>query len=149
MPLVPLVPAAASAGGRFGVAAEARRLAAVRALGLLDSGADERFDRIVRVAALLFDVEAILRAHRAALVVADRPGLHFQTQAMTADWTFVRFHHGHRGRRGNYSRSELGEWAQRLRAWAREREAFAFFNNDWEAFAPRNAALLTRLLAAD
>ncbi len=94
------------------------------------------------------EVEALLRAHGAALVVADRPGLDFQTHALTAPWTFVRLHHGHRGRRGNYSATELEEWARRLRGWAREREVFAFFNNDWEAFAPRNAAQLARLLAA-
>ncbi len=94
------------------------------------------------------EVEALLRAHGAALVVADRPGLDFQTHALTAPWTFVRLHHGHRGRRGNYSATELEEWARRLRGWAREREVFTFFNNDWEAFAPRNAAQLARLLAA-
>ncbi len=94
------------------------------------------------------EVEALLRAHGAALVVADRPGLDFQTHALTAPWTFVRLHHGHRGRRGNYSATELEEWARRLRGWAREREVFTFFNNDWEAFAPRNAAQLARLLVA-
>ncbi len=94
------------------------------------------------------EVEALLRAHGAALVVADRPGLDFQTHALTAPWTFVRLHHGHRGRRGNYSATELEEWARRLRGWASEREVFAFFNNDWEAFSPRNAAQLARLLAA-
>ena len=46
----------------------------------------------------------------------------------------------HRGRRGNYSRGELEEWAGRLDEIRREVELFAYFNNDWEAFAPRNAA---------
>jgi uncharacterized protein YecE (DUF72 family) len=85
------------------------------------------------------DVYALLRAYGVALVIGDRKGLDFQTYEMTADWTLVRFHHGHRGRRGNYSHSELEEWAQRFEEWATNVEIYAYFNNDWEVFAPRNA----------
>jgi uncharacterized protein YecE (DUF72 family) len=56
----------------------------------------------------------------------------------------VRFHHGVRGRRGNYSESELREWAERIRAW--DVDVYAYFNNDWEAFAVKNAARLKELL---
>ena len=46
----------------------------------------------------------LLREHGVALVIADRPQIHdFQTHELTTDWTFVRFHAGTRGRRGNYS----------------------------------------------
>ncbi len=94
------------------------------------------------------DVYALLREHGAALVIGDRPEVHaFQTHELTADWTFVRFHSGTRGRRGNYSESELREWAARLRDLPVS-EAFVYFNNDWEGFAPRNALRLKRLLAA-
>jgi uncharacterized protein YecE (DUF72 family) len=65
---------------------------------------------------------------------------------MTTDWTLVRFHHGHRGRRGNYSESELEEWAQRFEKWRRGVEIYAYFNNDWEVFAPRNARWLRKRL---
>jgi uncharacterized protein YecE (DUF72 family) len=91
----------------------------------------------------------LLRDHGAALVIADRPELTFQTQELTADWTFVRFHYGHRGRRGNYSRSELEQWARRIAEWRDGgTDVYAYFNNDWEVFAPRNAAVLKRLLDA-
>jgi uncharacterized protein YecE (DUF72 family) len=90
---------------------------------------------------------ACLREHGAALAVGDRPQVHsFQTHELTADWTYVRFHAGTRGRRGNYSDSELRGWARRLRAWSRTHEVFGYFNNDWEGFAPRNASTLARLL---
>jgi uncharacterized protein YecE (DUF72 family) len=92
------------------------------------------------------DVYELLRAHGVALVIGDRKGLDFQTHEMTTDWTLVRFHHGHRGRRGNYSKSELEEWAQRFEDWRRRVEIFAYFNNDWEVFAPRNALWLRRRL---
>jgi uncharacterized protein YecE (DUF72 family) len=94
------------------------------------------------------NVYAMLRAYGAALVIGDRKGLDFQTHVMTTDWTLVRFHHGHRGRRGNYSKSELEEWAQRFEQWRRRVEIYAYFNNDWEVFAPRNARWLRRRLGA-
>jgi uncharacterized protein YecE (DUF72 family) len=94
------------------------------------------------------DTYALLREHRVALAIGDRPQVNaFQTHELTADWTYVRFHGGTRGRRGNYSDGELREWATRLREWSRTHEVYAYFNNDWEGFAPRNAALLKRLLA--
>ena len=92
------------------------------------------------------EVEALLRAHGAALAIGDDPRRLFQSHARTAGWTFVRFHYGRRGRRGNYSERELQTWATRLREWSRETEVYAYFNNDWEGFAPRNAVRLRALL---
>jgi uncharacterized protein YecE (DUF72 family) len=60
----------------------------------------------------------------------------------------VRFHYGSRGLRGNYSTSELEEWAHRLEEWRREREVFVYFNNDWEVFAVRNALWLKKRLSS-
>lgn len=93
------------------------------------------------------EIYALLREHRAALVIADHPDRPFQTAELTCDWTYVRLHYGTRGRRGNYSQTELEEWAERLHSWRAETELFVYFNNDWEAFAPRNAATLRQLLA--
>jgi uncharacterized protein YecE (DUF72 family) len=88
-------------------------------------------------------VYELLRAHGAALVMGDRPEVkEFQAHELTADWTYVRFHYGSRGRRGNYSERELEEWAQLFEAWSRDVEVFAYFNNDWEVFAVRNALWL-------
>jgi uncharacterized protein YecE (DUF72 family) len=93
------------------------------------------------------DVYALLRRHAAALVIGDTPERPFQTHEMTADWTFVRFHRGTRGRRGNYSAGELEQWSRRLSAWRRQVEVFAYFNNDWEGFAVQNALALKRALS--
>jgi uncharacterized protein YecE (DUF72 family) len=92
------------------------------------------------------DVYAILRQHDAALVIGDHPQRPFQSHEMTADWTLVRFHYGRHGRRGNYSRRELETWLRRIRQWRRRVEVFAYFNNDWEAFAVRNGLWLARAL---
>jgi uncharacterized protein YecE (DUF72 family) len=90
----------------------------------------------------------LLRRHGAALVIGDRPEVkEFQAHELTTDWTYVRFHYGSRGRRGNYSKAELEEWAGRFEEWRREVEIFAYFNNDWEVFAVRNALWLKRRLS--
>jgi uncharacterized protein YecE (DUF72 family) len=91
------------------------------------------------------DVYALLREHRAALVVADRNGLPEAPWVDTAGWWYVRLHHGRAGRRGNYSPAELARWAERLRS--RSGDAYVYFNNDWEGFAPQNAATLRSLVA--
>jgi uncharacterized protein YecE (DUF72 family) len=92
------------------------------------------------------DVYKLLRKHRVALVIGDTAERKFQTHEFTAKWTFVRFHYGHRGRGGNYSKAELEEWAARIREWRDEVDVYAYFNNDWKGFAVRNALDLKRML---
>jgi uncharacterized protein YecE (DUF72 family) len=95
------------------------------------------------------EIYELLRSHGVALVIADTPERPFQTHEWTADWTFLRFHRGHRGHRGNYSESELREWAERIDGWRGRGDVFAYFNNDWEGFAPRNALRLLELLGVE
>jgi uncharacterized protein YecE (DUF72 family) len=92
------------------------------------------------------DVFELLRAYGAALVYGDHPERPWQPLELTADWTFIRFHYGHRGRRGNYSETELQEWADRLSGVRRNAEIYAYFNNDWEGFAVANALRLKALM---
>jgi uncharacterized protein YecE (DUF72 family) len=76
------------------------------------------------------DVYELLRSRGVALVIGDHPARPFQTHELTADWTFIRFHHGSRGRNGNYSDGELQTWGRRFAQWRRRVEVFAYFNND-------------------
>lgn len=92
------------------------------------------------------EVMSALRAGRVALTIADHPKRPFQSHEATADWRFVRFHYGSRGRDGNYSPAEIDTWARRIAAWRRTHEVYAYFNNDWHGYAPANAlALRARL----
>jgi uncharacterized protein YecE (DUF72 family) len=92
-------------------------------------------------------VYALLREHGAALAMGDDPARPWvPADVLTTDWTLLRFHRGRRGRRGNYSRAELRDWAARVRVLSAGAEVFAYFNNDWEGFAVRNALELRRLL---
>ena len=93
-------------------------------------------------------VYELLRAHGVALVIGHNPTRPFQSLELTADWTFVRFHYGARGRNGNYSRRELEEWAERLEGWRERGDVYAYFNNDWEGYAVENGLWLRRRLGA-
>jgi uncharacterized protein YecE (DUF72 family) len=67
----------------------------------------------------------------------------------TAPFVYVRLHgpdpnhlYG-----GSYSENDLRWWADRIREWERiDRDVFAYFNNDWEGTAVRNADRLKSLL---
>jgi uncharacterized protein YecE (DUF72 family) len=91
-------------------------------------------------------VWALLREHGAAFVLHDDRRRGPTPEVLTTDWTYLRFHYGRRGHRGNYSESELREWAARVRALSETAEVYAYFNNDWEVFAPRNAKRLRKLV---
>jgi uncharacterized protein YecE (DUF72 family) len=92
------------------------------------------------------EVYALLRSHGVALVIGDTPTRPFQTHELTADWTFIRFHHGTRGRHSNYSARELEEWAKRIEAWEKRVDVYAYFNNDRNGYAVRNGLWLKRRL---
>jgi len=94
------------------------------------------------------EVYGLLRSHRVALVISDEASRWVKTpHVRTTDWTYIRFHHGSRGRHGNYSDSEIDSWARRISQWRRDTEVFAYFNNDWEGYALRNADRLKERLA--
>jgi uncharacterized protein YecE (DUF72 family) len=88
----------------------------------------------------------LLRDAGATLVIGDDPARPYQLHRTTAGLVYVRLHRGARGRRGNYSPAELDRWAGRIRRWSRRHEVLVYFNNDWEAFAVRNALDLEKRL---
>jgi uncharacterized protein YecE (DUF72 family) len=93
------------------------------------------------------EVMALLRSRDVALTIGDHPSRPFQSYETTADWMFIRFHYGARGRVGNYSATEISEWAERIDRWRRRRSIYVYYNNDWNSYAPANAKLLMRRLA--
>jgi uncharacterized protein YecE (DUF72 family) len=94
------------------------------------------------------DVYELLSEHGAAVAIGDHPKWPFQARELTTDWTLVRLHHGRRGRRGNYSQTELDTWARRIAAWRSRAEVFVYLNNDWEGFAVENALSLKDRLSS-
>jgi uncharacterized protein YecE (DUF72 family) len=92
------------------------------------------------------EVMELLRRHGVALTIGDSPSRPFQTYEATTGWRYIRFHYGSRGRNGNYSATEIAEWARRIDHWRRHEMVYAYFNNDWNSYAPANAHLLLRRL---
>jgi uncharacterized protein YecE (DUF72 family) len=90
------------------------------------------------------EVMRALRSRGVALTIGDHPTRPFQSYEATADWRFIRFHYGSRGRAGNYSATEIDQWAERIRGWLARTAAYVYFNNDWNSYAPANASLLRK-----
>jgi len=87
------------------------------------------------------DVFALLRRHRAALVLHDKLPRH--PLEVTSDFVYRRFHGEAYG--GCYSAQALVAEAARIRAWlARGLDVFVYFNNDRDGHAVSNAATLDR-----
>lgn len=92
------------------------------------------------------EVAAVLKRHAAAFVAVSHPRLP-EAIRPTADFLYIRFHGvGEQLYRYDYSREELADWASRLAPHLGGRTLYAFFNNDFGANAPRNAATFRELL---
>ena len=92
-------------------------------------------------------VRELLERHGAALAIGDDGRRGLPPARPAGPLTYLRLHYGHRGRGGHYSAAELATWRRRIAAWRARRPVFAYFNNDWRGFAPRNAGLLRRGLS--
>jgi uncharacterized protein YecE (DUF72 family) len=91
---------------------------------------------------------ALLAEHRAAYCVMSGADLPCVLRA-TTDFVYLRLHgpdHQHLYA-GSYSGADLAWWAGRIREWAGAgHDVFAYFNNDGDANAVRNARTLRALL---
>jgi uncharacterized protein YecE (DUF72 family) len=88
------------------------------------------------------DVYRLLEEHHASLALADDPRRELPAPSPTGAVAYQRLHYGAGGKNGNYSEGELETWRHRIAAWRARRRVFVYFNNDWQGFAPRNAARL-------
>lgn len=87
------------------------------------------------------EVFAILERHQAALCIHDMIEDHPRT--VTATWTYLRYHGEHYG--GSYTPQRLAADARWIRKQlASGKDVFAYFNNDAQGYAVRNAADLKR-----
>ncbi len=94
------------------------------------------------------EVMGILERHHAAYVVMSGPKLPCILRA-TAPFVYVRFHGPSNDRMyaGSYSDADMGWWADRIGEWRDQgRDVYAYFNNDGEGHAVRNADTLRALL---
>ncbi|MBM3302373.1 MAG: DUF72 domain-containing protein [Deltaproteobacteria bacterium] len=89
----------------------------------------------------------LLASHEAAFVAVSHPKLP-ETIYPTTDFLYVRFHgKGPDLYRYDYSHDELLEWVRNMEPHLQERALYAFFNNDYNANAVRNALVLREILS--
>jgi uncharacterized protein YecE (DUF72 family) len=94
------------------------------------------------------ETQAVLRAHGAVMCLHDKAGSAV-LEPMDTPFVYVRFH-GPGGRYfGRYDRPRLQQWAAQLaEQWRAGRDVFAYFNNDPDGMAVRNAQELRALMIA-
>ncbi|MFB0517134.1 MAG: DUF72 domain-containing protein [Candidatus Neomarinimicrobiota bacterium] len=92
------------------------------------------------------EVAETLVQHKAAFVAVSMDGLP-DTIIPTTDFLYLRFHGpADQIYQYDYPDEELAAWAERVRPLLEDRTLYAFFNNDYHARAPKNAATLRELL---
>lgn len=92
------------------------------------------------------DTYRLLEDNGAAYCVMSGAGLHCVLRA-TAPFVYIRLHGPDRERlyAGSYPEADLRWWAARIQEWVGQgRDVFAYFNNDGEGNAVRNAEALRR-----
>ncbi|MBE0429339.1 MAG: DUF72 domain-containing protein [Thermoleophilia bacterium] len=90
------------------------------------------------------EVYDILNSAGAALCIPDHPERPSEIM-LTADWTYLRFHYGEAD--GSYTEAELQGWADIIGKFTADGiDVHAYFNNDWQGHALRNARRLKELL---
>ena len=90
------------------------------------------------------DALAILKEHNIAWCIADTAGRYPYHEAITADFVYIRLHGSQELYASKYSEEELASWAARIRKW--DLEAFVYFDNDYQAYAPHNALRLKEIM---
>lgn len=90
------------------------------------------------------EVCRLLERADAALCLPVCPGMPLAVR-LTAPWTYIRMHHG--ARDVGYDDDELKLWARRIRGFRDQgADVYVYFNNDFEAYATRNAERLCKMM---
>ncbi|MFF0012145.1 DUF72 domain-containing protein [Streptomyces sp. NPDC005374] len=92
------------------------------------------------------EVRKVLEARGAALCWADVRARPVTPLWRTADWGYVRFHEGRAQAWPHYGRRSLETWAERIgETWSGDQDVYAYFNNDPNGAAVRNATMFGSL----
>jgi len=87
----------------------------------------------------------ILSDRNMAWCISESAGRYPYSEAVTADFVYVRLHGREKLYASRYSDDELRDIAMKIRTWGKE--AFIYFDNDFEGFAVLNAFTLQQMLS--
>ena len=90
---------------------------------------------------------SILTEFKIALCVSDTAGRYPSSEIITADFAYIRLHGSRKLYASEYSEEELRTWAEKVDVW--NKDAFIFFDNDYEGYAVKNAKRLKEMLGVD
>jgi uncharacterized protein YecE (DUF72 family) len=91
----------------------------------------------------------LLAKYKIALVIADSGGRYPLREILTTDFVYLRFHGGEQLYASDYPDNDLQTWSEKIRNWMHEgKEVWAFFNNDYNGFAVKNALRLSEYLSS-
>jgi uncharacterized protein YecE (DUF72 family) len=79
-------------------------------------------------------------------VVADTAGKWPYFEDVTSDFMYLRLHGDKALYASGYGEAALDRWARRIRAWARARDVYCYFDNDVKVRAPFDARRLIEKL---
>jgi uncharacterized protein YecE (DUF72 family) len=92
---------------------------------------------------------AILRRHKAALVIAHSSRFPVPDTIATGNFVYFRFHGPKEWCASSYADAELKEWGAKIKSFMREGiDAYAYFNNDARCDAAPNALRLREIVEA-
>ena len=90
------------------------------------------------------NVLARLEESGIAFCISDTAGRHPYSEAVTADFVYIRLHGSRKLYASNYTEEELQVWGEKIRRW--NRETYVYFDNDFGGYAPKNAARLKEIM---
>jgi len=79
-----------------------------------------------------------------AWCISDTAGRYPYSEAITANFIYIRLHGSRALYRSPYTEAELRDWAEKIKRWGRE--TYVYFDNDYQAYAPLNAAHLREMM---
>jgi uncharacterized protein YecE (DUF72 family) len=88
---------------------------------------------------------SIMKNHGIAWCISDTAGRYPFREAVTADFVYIRLHGAENLYASNYSEEELQGWERKIRSFGVD--AYVYFDNDFMAYAPKNAIRLKELLS--
>jgi len=92
-------------------------------------------------------VYEIFRKYNIALCLADTP-MYPYAEEITSNFVYIRLHGHERLYASNYSNRQLDELAEKIRKWnKKDMDVYVYFDNDANAYAPKNALRLKEILS--